>query len=317
MELHHIGEAGQELAQQFNRFIQPHRSALWSYCKILTGSPWDAEDLLQETLLRAYASLSLIRQPLTPRTYLFRIATNLWMDICRRTRCVIEDTDIEQNLASFDPDMIDIRDAIEVLVRQLTPRQAAIFLLKEVFQFSSLEIAEIIGTTEGAVNAALHRGKMKLKQLNKETAQNADPAKHTMKESEIALVEQYMKAFVKSDFEAIGKMLAEQAANEVVGVGIDIGKRQIRENSMGDWQSSGSGPELQAELTYLWGKPAVIYTILRDEEPKLWDVTTVEIEEGRIVKHRSYYFCKDFLKAVAMELQIQIDEEKELFGFPW
>jgi hypothetical protein len=118
-----------------------------------------------------------------------------------------------------------------------------------------------------------------------------------------------------TDFSALGGLLAEHAENQVVGMGIDIGKARIRENSMGDWMSPVPG--LRAETGALWGKPVVVFTIETAEGPKLWDVTCVDIEDGLIVRHRSHYFCKDLLAAAAKELGIPLDENKDLFGFPW
>ncbi|MCK9907264.1 RNA polymerase sigma factor, partial [Frankia sp. Cpl3] len=66
----------------FLTVIEPHRAALWKYCRYLTGSPWDGEDLFQQTLLKAYAALSQMWQPVVPKTYLFRIASHTWIDHC-------------------------------------------------------------------------------------------------------------------------------------------------------------------------------------------------------------------------------------------
>ena len=65
--------------------VEPHRPALYTHCRKLTRDPFDAEDLHQETLLRAFAQLSVRFEPIAnPRAWLFRIATNLWIDTTRR-----------------------------------------------------------------------------------------------------------------------------------------------------------------------------------------------------------------------------------------
>ena len=66
--------------------IEPHRDAFWRYCYRLTGSVWDAEDLVQESLARAFGRLSMVWQPPQLRAYLFRIASNTWIDSRRHAR---------------------------------------------------------------------------------------------------------------------------------------------------------------------------------------------------------------------------------------
>jgi len=83
----------QEVQQVWQRFLQrtePLRPDLHRYCRALTGSVWDAEDLVQDTLLRAFAKLGEISLRIdTPKAYLFRIASNLWVDHFRRTEEVM------------------------------------------------------------------------------------------------------------------------------------------------------------------------------------------------------------------------------------
>jgi len=79
-ELEQLEHSTRELQRKFNDVIAPDREALWRYCMLLTKSPWDAEDLMQETLLKAYASLAQLFQPIYPKPYLFRIASNTWID---------------------------------------------------------------------------------------------------------------------------------------------------------------------------------------------------------------------------------------------
>ena len=72
------------LRARFDSEVLPYRPDLWRYCQRLTGSAWDAEDLVQDTLQRAFAGLASLWQPVHPRAWLFRIATNLWIDRYRR-----------------------------------------------------------------------------------------------------------------------------------------------------------------------------------------------------------------------------------------
>lgn len=79
-ELEQLTEPARQLRAHFEQEIEPYRRELWRYCLRLSGSVWDAEDLVQETMQRALAKLAELWQPVNPRAYLFRIATNAWLD---------------------------------------------------------------------------------------------------------------------------------------------------------------------------------------------------------------------------------------------
>ncbi|MFD1739615.1 RNA polymerase sigma factor [Bacillus salitolerans] len=313
-DVSNISEELERIHDSFDQMVQPFRSALWNYCKRLTGSPWDAEDLLQETLLKAFASLTRVKQSVNPKSYLFRIASNTWIDDCRRNKIQIEELEIEQAYEEHSVSYIDLSEAMDTLIHQLPPKQASVILLMEVHNFTAKETADILGTTEGAVYSLLNRARNRLQKLH--TIDQTEQSLSTSAEKE-AVIQQYMDSFVKGDFKTIGTLLADYATNEVVGRGLDIGKVQIRKNSMGDWASGGSDQSLQAKLVTLWGKQSVMYTKETKTGTALWDITTVEIENGRIAKHRSYYFCKEFLEAAAKELHIPLFVDKELYGVQW
>jgi RNA polymerase sigma factor (sigma-70 family) len=317
VDFQHIAEKTEDLHNQFHQIVQPYRSALWRYCLLITGSPWDAEDLLQETLLKAFASLGRIKQAVSPKSYLFRMATNTWLDQCRKNKLALDSCDVDDEVAgAAEGNTLEIREALELLVRHLPPRQAVVLLLIDVFRFTAREAAEIICSTEGAVTAALFRARAKVASLRgKEFSGSTNQRPTVQPPVNPRIIEAYMKAFVAADFTAIGSLLADHAENEVVGVGIDIGKARIRQNSMGDWMSPIPG--LHAEASVLWGKPVVVFTVETAEGPKLWDVTCLEIENDQIVRHRSHYFCKDLLTAAAQALGIPLEESKHLYGFPW
>ena len=81
-----LGSTTRDIRKEFNLIIEPYRQTLWQYCRAMTGSPWDAEDLVQETLIKTYAVLPKLYQPLYPKALLFRIATNTWINQCRKNQ---------------------------------------------------------------------------------------------------------------------------------------------------------------------------------------------------------------------------------------
>src|SRR6266404_5219919 len=139
------------------------RPSLHRYCSRMTGSVLDGEDVVQDALFQAYRKLDTFDddRPLTP--WLFRIAHNRCIDFLRR-RGVRE----EAELAAVEPDSIApdpvgpaVGEAIEHIVLSLPPKERACVLLKDVFDYSLEEIAELVDSTVGGVKTALNRGRSK------------------------------------------------------------------------------------------------------------------------------------------------------------
>jgi len=143
--------------------VEPYRPDLFRYCRSLTGNVWDGEDLAQDTLLKAYAALG--RGDLHGETsrlrslkgYLLRIASNLWIDRQRRAARAAR-LDVPTPAADAGGETrAELRNAARHLFRDLPPKERASVVLKEVFDLSLDEIAELLSTTPGAVKSALAR----------------------------------------------------------------------------------------------------------------------------------------------------------------
>ena len=100
------------------------------------------------------------RRPPNPRAWLFRVASNLWIDEMRRRREVPAGELARRRAAA--PSRARRREAAGTLLVKLSPQERAAVVLKDVFDFSLEEVAEALGTTVGAIKAALHRGRGKL-----------------------------------------------------------------------------------------------------------------------------------------------------------
>jgi RNA polymerase sigma factor (sigma-70 family) len=117
------------LEKRFKKEIEPYRSLLWKYCYRLTGSPWDAEDLVQDTLLKSLALLSKVFQELNVKSYLFKIATNIWIDQQRKNRIAYSDSYPVEILESGSEKQLEILPVLDYLARQLSPKQFVCLLL--------------------------------------------------------------------------------------------------------------------------------------------------------------------------------------------
>lgn len=141
-----------ELRERFVQMTEPHRPALWRYCRHLTGSAWDAEDLVQDVLLRAFARLANLWQPIAnPRAWLFRIASNTWIDGLRRGSVPVDPLESAADVPATPSSGIEVADALAHLVVMLPPRQRVVVLLVDIFDFTGPEAAAMLGTTEGAI----------------------------------------------------------------------------------------------------------------------------------------------------------------------
>lgn len=146
--------------------LRPH---LHRYCARMTGSIMDGEDVVQDALFEAYRKLDQYdeRRPLTP--WLFRIAHNRCIDYLRK-RGVRDEAEaaasVPDHVLPVDPVLFGLGQAVEHLVISLPPKERACILLKDVFDYTLEEIADLIGSNVGAIKAALNRGRTKLASLS-------------------------------------------------------------------------------------------------------------------------------------------------------
>jgi RNA polymerase sigma-70 factor, ECF subfamily len=163
----HPNGAPEARYRAFLETITHLRPRLHRYCSRMTGSVLDGEDVAQDALFEAYLKLDQFddSRPLAP--WIFRIAHNRCIDFLRRrgVRHAAEATvraDSAEAVPPTEPTSLGVRPAIEHLVQILPPKERASVLLKDVFDYSLEEIAELVDSTVGGVKAALKRGRTKL-----------------------------------------------------------------------------------------------------------------------------------------------------------
>jgi RNA polymerase sigma-70 factor (ECF subfamily) len=228
----------------YRRLVEPHRSELHAHCYRMLGSVQDAEDALQEALVRAWRGLPKFEGRSSLRSWLYRIATNTSLDaIERRPKRVLpidygppadphggvgepvvesvwiepypdETLGMEDGYASPDA-RYEQREAVElafIAALQLLPaNQRAVLVLREVLGFSAQETADTLETSVASVNSALQRARATIeKKLPEQSQQETLSSLGDERLREI--VEQYADAWERNDVDTVVSMLAEDAA---------------------------------------------------------------------------------------------------------
>jgi RNA polymerase sigma-70 factor (ECF subfamily) len=212
--------------------LEQYRTELTGYCYRMLGSAFEAEDAVQETLVKAWRNIERFEGRSKLRTWLYSIATNVCLDMAgareRRARPmdlgparepVIENlamrpeatwiTPIPDGLVVPEGDPAEvavaresIRLAFVAALQHLPPRQRAVLILCEVLRWKASEVAELLDTSVASVNSALQRARASLEE--------ADTAART-KDVDPELLERYVAAFENYDIETLTSLLAEDA----------------------------------------------------------------------------------------------------------
>jgi len=308
--LSHLSEEIRQIERQFKENVEPYRSDLWRYCYRLTGSAWDAEDLVQDTLLKSLSVLAKLYQPVNTKAYLFRIATNLWIDQQRKRNGKLAVSDFEHSVVdqSSEIDYLLIEN-VEVLVQQLTPIQYVTLLLAEVFQFKGKEIAEITHSTEGAVHTNISRARQTLRQLKAGSGREKVLSVRELSPTEPIGV--LLNGLRNKDPDMILSVLGENIVADITHAGMEIGKDELKKNSLKDWKEVvDQQNELVCSYIQLWGRP-VIAELERKEDTILYlnNIYYIEESQNEITYWKYYCFSWDLMNAAAEELKVKLNAE--------
>lgn len=204
----------------FSHLMEPYRRELVAYCYRHTGSLTEAEDLAQESFVRAYRAMDSFEGRATARAWLYRIAHNLCINHVQRSRPSWESlADIPEDRMSApvvdatEHDREDVRLGFVALMQSLPPRQRAVLVLRDVLGWSAEETARIMGTTVPAVKNALARARQTLARHPKgsdpagvQDLAAADPAAR-------AVVAQWVDAFEKGNTDRMVALLTDDGSN--------------------------------------------------------------------------------------------------------
>jgi RNA polymerase sigma-70 factor (ECF subfamily) len=233
--------------EAFIRATEPFRRELLAHCYRMLGSVDDAEDLVQETYVRAWRAYGGFEGRSSARAWLYRIATNACLNVLkqRRIRRVLPSglgppsddpcstpivaaagvswlqplPDADVNGDSDDPAAIvasreTLRLALVASLQYLPARQRAVLLLRDVLAFSAAEVAEMLDTTTAAVKSTLQRARARLDEA-RPSLEHVDPLRDS---EEQALLRRYIVAFEQADAAALEQLLCDDATLEATPV---------------------------------------------------------------------------------------------------
>jgi RNA polymerase sigma-70 factor (ECF subfamily) len=228
----------------YEELVGPHRSAVHAHCYRMLGSLEDADDALQEALIRAWRGIGRFERRSAFRTWLYKIATNSCLQLlARRPRRRLpsghgpsvaphtapgeplsesmwiepypdESLELDDRMAA-PAARYEQRESVELAfvatLQHLPPRQRALLLLREVLNFSAREVAELLDTTVPSVNSALQRARYTATERIPEQSQQAT-LRSLGDERARQLVDAYVDAFERADIEGLVELLTEDVA---------------------------------------------------------------------------------------------------------
>lgn len=265
-----------EAREQFLAMVADVRPELHRYCARLTGSVIEGEDIVQDTLARAFYALSLSPDVPPLRPWLFRIAHNAAVDFLkshgRKYTDVYSDLD---DIAGFDdtPDPAIVRAALaRFLALPVTQRSAVI--LKDVLGHSLEETAETMGTTVMAVKAALVRGRGRLLQSERDEAEVAATTR--------AELDQYASLFNARDWDGLRALVGDDCRLDLVS------KAQRRGRQVGMYFGRYEREDVAVRVVRLDGGLALAAYVAGAAEPAYFIL--LEFEGGRVQSIRDFRY---------------------------
>jgi RNA polymerase sigma factor (sigma-70 family) len=296
---------------RFMELVAEVRPELHRYCARMTGNVFDGEDIVQDTLAKAYFALGEMDGPPALRPWLFRIAHNAAMDFLRRYERknvdVVADVPDVGETDDQGPDPVRVEVALTVLV-SLPPVQRSAIVLKDVLGHSLDETASTMGTTVLAVKAALSRARANIaSNVASNVASNAasEPAAGApgISAQEKKSLQQYADLFNGRDWDGLRALLGKEAR-------VDLVSRWQRRGSAAagyytKYAEVAVAEDLTAQPGVVDGVPAI--AIYRPGSTRPAYFLRLTWDEGRLTRIRDFYY----VPYIADEALVRVGEEAD------
>ncbi len=304
--------------------LEQHRGELTGYCYRMLGSPFDAEDAVQETLVRAWRNLARFEGRSTLRSWLYSIATNVCLDMLngreRRARPmdlgpamepVASNLNVLPEVTWIEPLPTDpaeltesretVRLAFVAALQHLPPRQRAVLILCEVLRWQASEVAELLDTSVASVNSALQRSRATLAAT--ELTPATTPAQ--LDEADRALLARYVEAFERYDMDALTSLIQEDAQQSMPPYDLWL---RGRDDIFTWWFGPGAGCRGSRVIptTAANGSPAFgQYKPSEDGGYEPWALQVIEIDAGKIVELTFFLDTQRLFPLFGLPLQFE------------
>lgn len=318
----------QELEDRFEQY----RIELRGFCYRMLASPFDAEDAVQETFIRAWRGYDSFEGRASLRSWLYKIATNVCLDMRRsgerRARpmdfgppqepvvsnlnTLAETTWLEpvpdEMIVAADRDPADVavaRDSVRLAfvaaLQHLPPRQRAVLILCEVLQWKATEVAELLETTTASVNSALQRARATLDTAKPSSSELASELKAPDRE----LLARYVKAFEAYDIEALTALIHDDAVQSMPPYDMWL---EGRDDIFAWWFGPGIGcqgsrviPTMTANGSAAFGQ----YKPSADGGYEPWALQVVELRDGKIGELTFFLATKSLFPLFGLPLEFE------------
>ena len=302
-------------SEKLDRRLERHRVELTGYCYRMLGSSFEAEDAVQETLVRAWRNFDRFEGRSSLRTWLYRIATNVCLDMLKGSQRRARPMDLSSPSSADSPltppltesvwiepapDSRVIRDgsdpadvavgretirlAFIAALQHLPPRQRAVLILREVLRWKAAEVAELLDTTVVSVNSALQRARATLANTDPEATEPVGD----LDQAQQAMLARYVDAFERYDMESLTSLLAEDAVQSMPPYDLWL---RGRDDVIAWWFGPGAACKGSRLIpTTANGLPAVGH--YRPSGPggrhEPWALQVLDIVDGEIVEFTAF-----------------------------
>src|SRR5256886_10227225 len=292
--------------------LDNYRAELTAYCYRMLGSPFDAEDAVQDAFVRAWRSRDRFEGRAAMRSWLYRIATNVCLDLLkgkeRRTtpmdlgpaREPIESNlhvpseitwlePIPLHLASPERDPAEVAVANESIrlafvraLQHLPARQRAVLILRDVLDWQASEVAELLGASVASVNSALQRAHATLAKTHKQSDVDKTGGTRQLSDADRAMLDRYVSAFERYDLSALTSLIREDASQSMPPYDMWLSGR---EDILKWWFGPGIGCKGSRVLAAISanGMPTFAqYKIDPDGGYAPWALQVLDLKDGKI-----------------------------------